>query len=66
MDNLEHIKTVTTWESGGGIMLDLVRLKDGGILAISGEIIVLYADEEDLMGGDASERPVIIREPVEA
>jgi len=61
MEALEHVERVTTWESGGGIVLDLVRLKDGSILAISDETIVLYANEEDLMTGESVERPTIVR-----
>jgi hypothetical protein len=61
MDTLEYIEDVSTWDSGGGTSLDLVRLKDGSILAISSESIVLYASEEDLEGGDEANRPSILR-----
>jgi hypothetical protein len=40
--------------------LDLIELKDGRVLAISDEIIVLYKSMEDVVTGDASEeRPSI-------
>lgn len=61
MDDMEEIGSVETWESGGGISLDLVRLKDGSILVVSEEAIVLYADQDDLIGGENVERPTIIR-----
>jgi hypothetical protein len=57
MEPSEQVESVTAWQSGGGIVLDLVRLKDGSILAISDESVVLYANEEELMAGDAVERP---------
>lgn len=61
MDKLEFVKSTSTWDSGGGILLDLVYLKDGTILAISGEAIVLYVNQEDLEGGEDGERPCIFR-----
>jgi hypothetical protein len=58
--NLEYIKNISTWDSGGGVTLDLIELKDGRILAISDEIIILYRDQEDLMSGDPSaDRPTL-------
>jgi hypothetical protein len=61
MDELQHFENVTPWESGGGTAIDLVRLKDGTILAISAESIVLYASQDDLEAGDNADRPVILR-----
>jgi len=57
--DMEYIKEVSTWDSGGGITLDLVELKDGRVLAISDESIVLYRDMEDLMTGEPSTRPIL-------
>ena len=57
---LEFIKDTSSWDSGGGITLDLVELKDGRILAISDEVVILYRDMEDLVSGEASNpRPMI-------
>lgn len=59
----EHIEKVSTWDSGGDVLLDLIELKDGRVLAISDEIVILYKNMEDVMTGDASEeRPSIILE----
>lgn len=56
----DRIKSVSTWDSGGGIELDLIELADGRVLCISDEAIVLYKDMEDLETGDAgAERPHI-------
>ena len=58
---LEYIKETSSWESGGGISLDIVELKDGRILAISDKVVVPYNDMEDLIGGEPSEtRPSIV------
>ncbi len=58
---LEHIKEVSSWDSGGDVILDLVELKDGRVLAIGDEVVILYKNMEDLMTGDASdERPLLV------
>lgn len=59
MDELEHIESVEAWDSGGGVVLDLVRLNDGRILAISDECVVLYADDEDLLEGEPKARRML-------
>lgn len=56
-----NIKDVSTWDSGGGITLGIVELKDGRILAISEDVIVLYESMEELASGDsAAKRPQIL------
>lgn len=37
-----RIRAVSTWESGGGIELDLIELADGRVLAVSDESVMLY------------------------
>ncbi len=60
LDETSQIKSVSSWDSGGGMELDLVELQDGQILAISEEVIILYKDMDDLTAGDATaERPTI-------
>lgn len=60
---LEHIEKISSWDSGGDVILDPIELKDGRVLAVGDEIVVLYKDMEDVMIGDASEeRPSIILE----
>ena len=58
--DLEHIREVNTWNSGGNVILDLITLKDGSLLAISEEAIVLYPDMAALENGDTS-ASVILR-----
>ncbi len=56
----ERIKSVSTWDSGGGIELDIVELADGRVLGISDEAVILYESMDDLEAGDASaNRPFI-------
>lgn len=50
----DRIKSVSTWDSGGGIELDLIELTDGRVLCISDEAVVLYKDMDDLEAGDPS------------
>lgn len=52
--DLEYVKQVSAWDSGGGIILDLVELKDGRVLAISDEVMILYKNIEDLTTGEPS------------
>ena len=57
----ERIKSVSTWDSGAGIELDIVELADGRVLGISDEVVILYKSMEDLEMGDASvNRPSIL------
>jgi len=49
-ESLQCIKSVSTWDSGGGIEMDLIELDDGRILGISEDVIVLYDDIDDLEG----------------
>ena len=59
MFELEHINEVSTWDSGGGMVLDILTFKDGRVLAISEDSIVLYDNYEDLEAGEAKERQTI-------
>ena len=56
---LEHIKTTSTWDSGGGQVLDLLTLKDGRVLVVSEDAIVLYESTDAVEVGEAKERPTI-------
>lgn len=56
----DRIKSVATWDSGGGIEIDIIELNDGRVLGISDEAVILYENMEDLVSGDASaKRPCI-------
>ena len=59
MEKLEHIVDISSWDSGGGMVLDLVTLRDGRILVVSEDAVVLYKNIEDLESGETAERPII-------
>ncbi len=52
--DLHHIKEISTWDSGGGQLLDMLALKDGRILVISEDAVVLYSSMEALENGEPS------------
>lgn len=58
-NGLEHVVEATTWDSGGGQILDLLTLRDGRVLVVSEDSVVLYANIEDLESGGAGERQTI-------
>lgn len=55
----EHIRSISSWDSGGGMSVDLVELADGRVLAVTDESVVLYESMGDLEAGEAKNRPVI-------
>jgi hypothetical protein len=56
----EYVEDVSSWDSGGGTILDLVTLKSGKVIAISEEVVVLYDNMEDLEAGESRNRPSIL------
>ena len=46
MTSLNYIDRVFTENTGGGTMVDFVQLKDGRILGINDEFVVLYESME--------------------
>jgi len=56
----EYIEDVSSWDSGGGTMLDLITLKSGKVIAISEEVAILYDNMEDLECGEGRNRPSIL------
>ncbi len=47
MTSLNYISGVFTENTGGGTMVDFVQLKDGRILAVNDEYVVLYKSMSD-------------------
>lgn len=56
---LEHVAEMSAWDSGGGQLLDLITLRDGRVLVISEDAIVLYNNMAEVEEGVADERPTI-------
>ncbi|MDB4517058.1 hypothetical protein N9089_05605 [Crocinitomicaceae bacterium] len=57
--NLVYINSVSTRDSSGGLELDVIELRDGRVLAISDEVVVLYSGMDDLVEGNP-----VTREPI--
>jgi hypothetical protein len=57
--DFEHIREVSSWNSGGGVLLDLVTLRDGQLLVVSDYAVVLYQNMNDLEEGKPGERQTI-------
>jgi hypothetical protein len=56
---MEHVTEISSWESGGGITLDLVALKDGRVLVVSDDAVVLYESMDAVETGETVDRPTI-------
>lgn len=56
----EYILSVSSWDSGGGIMLDIVELADGRVLGITDESVVLYPNLDALQDGEANDEAGMI------
>ena len=59
-----HLRSVDTWDSGGGVELDILELDDGTVLVVGDETVTFYrssgefwAEAED---GDEDHRTVTI------
>lgn len=57
--DLQHIKELASWDSGGGQILDILTLLDGRVLVISDEAVVLYPDMETFESGEGGEYPTL-------
>lgn len=45
-------KSIETWNSGGYVMLDVIKLKSGQFLLISDECVCKYESWEEFMGDE--------------
>lgn len=48
----EYIREISSWDSGGGIIIDIVELADGRVLGITDDSVVLYSNLEALQNGE--------------
>lgn len=61
INNCTFVKSVFTWDSGGGVEVDLIELNDGKILMISNEAVCIYKNMEDAESGNPIEsKPFIL------
>jgi hypothetical protein len=48
----EFIESIETWNSGGNVMLDIIKLKSGKILVLSDEVVCKYNSIGEFMGDE--------------
>jgi len=46
------IKSIEIWNSGGNVMLDIIKLKSDKVIVISDEVICKYNSIEEFMGDE--------------
>ena len=56
---MRFITCIEEWEQGGPVPVDLIHLRDGRIVGIDGEYIVLYKSLADFEDAETTERPTI-------
>jgi len=56
IENMDYISEVFSWDSGGNSMVDFVVLKDGKVLGINDECVVLYDSMEDFESFENKDR----------
>ena len=59
LEGTNWISNISSWDSGGGMEIDIVELKDGRVIEVSEEAAVHYENIEDLEPGEAAERQTI-------
>jgi hypothetical protein len=54
-----YIQSTSTYESGGNCSVDFIHLKDGRVLGVSGDCVVLYDNMEDFHSFETKDRQYI-------
>lgn len=64
VERAAHLRSVDTWDSGGGIELDILELDDGAALVVGDETVVVYRSLDDFWAevedGDEKQRAVTL------
>ena len=64
IDSARHIRSLWTWDSGGGVELDVVELEGGMALVVGDETVTVYRSADDFRAeaddGDDSRRMATI------
>lgn len=62
--NAAHARTVDTWDSGGGVELDILELDDGAVLVVADDTVAFYRSPDEFWAetedGDEDHRMVTI------
>lgn len=56
----QYIRAVSSWESGGGIIVDIIELTDGRVLGVTDESVVLYPSIDALQDGQPTDSAGLI------
>ncbi len=62
-----HVRNVDTWDSGGGVELDILELDDGTVLVVADDTLAFYRSMDEFWaeadeGGDDHRTVTILRE----
>ncbi len=65
--NATHLRNVDTWDSGGGVELDILELDDGTVLIVADDTVAFYRSLDEFWaevddGGDGRRTVTILRE----
>ena len=65
--NAAHLRNVDTWDSGGGVELDILELDDGTVLIVADDTVAFYRSLDEFWaeadeGSDAHRTVTILRE----
>ena len=64
MERAAHLRSLDTWDSGGGVELDVLELDDGAALVVGDETVVFYRSLDDFWAeaedGDEKQRAVTL------
>ena len=65
--NAAHLRNVDTWDSGGGVELDILELDDGKVLVVADDTVTFYRSLDEFWaeadeGGDDHRTVTILRE----
>ena len=55
MNNLNFIKDIFTEDTGGHTMVDFIQLKNGKVLCVSNECVVLYSNLDAFYDSEGAE-----------
>ena len=59
-----HLHKVDTWDSGGGVELDILELDDGTVLVVADDTVTFYRSQDEFWAeaedGDEDHRTVTI------
>lgn len=62
--SLRHVVASQTWDSGGGVELDVIELEGGLTLVIADDAVTVYSDADEFWAetedGDESHRAITL------